>query len=50
MSERPLSREAKALIAMSRTSLSRRRILQVAGVGGVAAVVAACGAGGGDVD
>ena len=35
MSERPLSREAKALIAMSRTSLSRRRILQVAGVGGV---------------
>ena len=48
MSERPLSREAKALIAMSRKSLSRRRILQVAGVGGVAAVVAACGAGGGD--
>ncbi|MCX8527995.1 MAG: twin-arginine translocation signal domain-containing protein, partial [Candidatus Nanopelagicales bacterium] len=29
-------------------SMSRRRLLQVAGVGGAAVAVAACGAGGGD--
>ena len=48
MSERPLSPEARTLISMSRSSLSRRRVLQVAGAGGVAAALAACGAGGGD--
>jgi spermidine/putrescine transport system substrate-binding protein len=35
---------------MSRSSLSRRRLLQVAGITGVAATAAACGAGGGSSD
>ncbi len=37
---------ARETIAFMRSSLSRRRILQAAGIGGVAAVAAACGAGG----
>ena len=45
--KRPVSPEAKALVDLARASLSRRRLLQVAGVGGAAAAVAACGAGGG---
>lgn len=48
MSERPLSPEAKALVSMSRSALTRRRLLAVAGAGGAAAALAACGAGGGD--
>ncbi|MFM8774164.1 MAG: spermidine/putrescine ABC transporter substrate-binding protein [Actinomycetota bacterium] len=47
MTKRPLSPEAAAVVAMSRSGLSRRRLLQVAGITGVAATAAACGAGSG---
>lgn len=47
MTKRPLSPQAADLLRMTRSSLSRRRLLQVAGIGGVAAAAAACGAGGG---
>jgi spermidine/putrescine transport system substrate-binding protein len=50
MTKRPLSPQAAAIVAMSRSSLSRRRLLQVAGITGVAATAAACGAGGGSSD
>ncbi|MFZ8978019.1 MAG: polyamine ABC transporter substrate-binding protein [Candidatus Nanopelagicales bacterium] len=50
MTKRPLSPQASAIVAMSRSSLSRRRLLQVAGITGVAATAAACGAGGGSSD
>ena len=47
MSKRPLSPEAAAIVRMQRSALSRRRLLQVAGITGVAATAAACGAGAG---
>jgi spermidine/putrescine transport system substrate-binding protein len=47
MSKRPLSAEAAAIVRMSRSGLSRRRLLQAAGLTGVAVTAAACGAGGG---
>ena len=47
MSKRPLSAEAAAIVRMQRAALSRRRLLQVAGITGVAATAAACGAGAG---
>ena len=47
MSKRPLSPEAAAIVRMQRSALSRRRLLQVAGIAGVAATAAACGAGAG---
>ena len=43
----PLSPEARDLLA-AMNGLSRRRLLQAAGLGGVALAAAACGAGGGD--
>ena len=45
---KPMSAEAAAIVRMSRSALSRRRLLQAAGVSGVAVAAAACGAGGGD--
>ena len=50
MTKRPLSAEAAAIVRMSRSSLSRRRLLQAAGLTGVAVTAAACGAGGGASD
>ena len=50
MTNRPLSAEAAAIVRMSRSSLSRRRLLQAAGLTGVAVTAAACGAGGGASD
>ena len=47
MSNRPMSAEAAAIVRMQRAALSRRRLLQVAGISGVAATAAACGAGAG---
>jgi spermidine/putrescine transport system substrate-binding protein len=47
MRKRPLSPQAAAIVRMSQAGLSRRRLLQVAGITGVAATAAACGAGGG---
>jgi spermidine/putrescine transport system substrate-binding protein len=47
MTKRPVSPEAAQLIRMARASMSRRRLLQAAGIGGVAVAAAACGAGGG---
>jgi len=47
MAKRPVSPEAAQLIRMARASMSRRRLLQAAGIGGVAVAAAACGAGGG---
>ena len=47
MSKRPLSAEAAAVVRLQRAALSRRRLLQVAGISGVAATAAACGAGAG---
>ena len=37
---------ARDIAGLMRSSLSRRRVIQVAGIGGAAAVAAACGAGG----
>ena len=50
MTNRPLSAEAAAIVRMSRSSLSRRRLLQAAGLTGVAVTAASCGAGGGASD
>ena len=47
MSKRPLSSEAAEIVRLQRASLSRRRLLQVAGITGIAATAAACGAGAG---
>ena len=47
MAKRPISPEAEQIIRMSRSALSRRRLLQAAGLGGAAVAAAACGAGGG---
>lgn len=40
--------QAMGIASMMRASLSRRRVMQAAGIGGTAAVLAACGAGGDD--
>ena len=40
--------QAQGIASMMRASLSRRRVMQAAGLGGTAAVLAACGAGGDD--
>jgi hypothetical protein len=40
MTNRPLSAEAAAIVRMSRSSLSRRRLLQAAGLTGVAVTAA----------
>jgi spermidine/putrescine transport system substrate-binding protein len=50
MTKRPVSPEAAQFIRMARASMSRRRLLQAAGIGGVAVAAAACGAGGGGGD
>ena len=50
MRKRPLSPQAAAIVRMSQAGLSRRRLLQAAGVTGVAVTAAACGAGGGAGD
>lgn len=47
MSKRPLSPEAAEIVRLQRSALSRRRLLQVAGISGIAATAAACGAGAG---
>ena len=47
MSKRSLSPEAAAVLGLSRAGLSRRRLLQAAGISGVAVAAAACGAGAG---
>ena len=47
MTKRPLSPQAAAIVRMSQAGLSRRRLLQAAGITGVAVTAAACGAGGG---
>jgi spermidine/putrescine transport system substrate-binding protein len=47
MKKRPLSPQAAAIVRMSQAGLSRRRLLQAAGITGVAVTAAACGAGGG---
>ncbi len=46
MTKRPVSPEAAQFIRMARANMSRRRLLQAAGIGGVAVAAAACGAGG----
>jgi len=50
MTKRPLSPEAAAIVRMTRAQMSRRRLLQAAGITGVAAAAAACGAGAGGGD
>ena len=45
---REISREAAGILGLTKVHLSRRRMLQAAGIGGVAMVAAACGAGGDD--
>ena len=50
MTKRPLSPEAAQIVRLSRASLSRRRLLQAAGIGTAAVAAAACGAGGGADD
>ena len=47
MTKRPLSPQAAAIVRLQQAGLSRRRLLQAAGITGVAVTAAACGAGGG---
>ena len=47
MTKRPMSPQAAAIVQMTRSQVSRRRLLQAAGITGVAAAAAACGAGAG---
>lgn len=50
MTKRPLSPEAAQLVRLSRSAVTRRRLLQAAGIGTAAVAAAACGAGGGATD
>lgn len=50
MTKRSVSPEAAQFIRMARANMSRRRLLQAAGIGGVAVAAAACGAGGSSGD
>ena len=50
MTKRPLSPEAADIVRLTRSAVTRRRLLQVAGLGTAAVAAAACGAGGGADD